>query len=56
VAEYEGGGGAVVRGIFGNGKVVLFSPHPEGSGEFGVDGEKLGSLVLLKNAIKWATE
>jgi len=56
VAESEGVGGAVVRGRFGKGKVVLFSPHPEGSGELGVDGERLGSLVLLRNAMSWILE
>lgn len=53
VAAYENGAGAIVRGSFGKGNVILFSAHPEGSREFGVDGEKLGSLVLLRNALSW---
>lgn len=34
--------------------VVIFSPHPEGSLEGGVDAEEYGALRLLQNAVAFA--
>ena len=52
-AVFDDGAGAAARGRFEKGKVVLFSPHPEGSSQFKISGRKLGSLCLLENALRW---
>jgi len=51
VAVYDDGSAAIVSAHYGEGLVILFSPHPEGSSEGGVDPEKLGTLRLLRNAV-----
>jgi glutamine amidotransferase PdxT len=56
LAVYEEGGAAIVCATYGEGKVVIFSPHPEGSLEGGVDPEKAGTLRLLKNAVVFASK
>jgi glutamine amidotransferase-like uncharacterized protein len=56
LAVYEEGGAAIVFATYGEGKVVIFSPHPEGSLEGGVDPEKAGTLKLLENAIAFASK
>jgi len=55
VAFYEDGGAAVVSSTYGRGRVIIFSPHPEGSMEAGVTPEDLGTLGLLANAIAFAS-
>lgn len=42
---------AIVESSYGAGKVIIFSPHPEGSSRFNVNPKKLGTLKLLKNTI-----
>jgi len=56
LAVYDGGGGAIVCSTYGQGKVVIFSPHPEGSLEGGVDPEEIRTLKLLGNAIEFASK
>jgi glutamine amidotransferase-like uncharacterized protein len=56
LAVYEEGGAAIVCATYGEGKVVIFSPHPEGSLEGGVDPEKAGTLRLLENAVVFASK
>jgi len=51
VATYDEEYAAIVCSTYGDGRVVVFSPHPEGSLEGGVDPIKLGTAKLLKNAI-----
>ena len=51
LATYEEGSAAIVCSSYGRGRVVIFSPHPEGSLEGGVDPERIGTLELLGNAI-----
>ena len=55
LAVYEEGGAAIVCATYGQGKVVIFSPHPEGSLEGGVDPEKAGTLRLLENAVEFTS-
>jgi glutamine amidotransferase-like uncharacterized protein len=55
LAVYEEGAAAIVWATYGQGKVVIFSPHPEGSTEGGVDPEKAGTLKLLENAIAFVS-
>lgn len=52
VARYENKTLAVVTSFFGKGKVVIFSPHPEGSITQGVKPNP-GTLGLLKNSIEF---
>jgi glutamine amidotransferase-like uncharacterized protein len=52
IAIYQDGSAAVVSSRYGGGRVILFSPHPEGSSEGGVDAEEIDSLRLLENALK----
>ncbi len=52
VARYKKDFAAIVWANFGKGKVILFSPHPEGNLENEIDPEKIGTLNLLKNAIR----
>lgn len=54
LAIYEKGSAAIVCSTYGGGRVVIFSPHPEGSLEAGIDPGKLGTLRLLQNAISFA--
>ncbi len=51
IAVYEDGSAAIVSARYGEGIVILFSPHPEGSSEGRVDPRELGTLRLLMNAI-----
>lgn len=53
IAVYENNMAAIVASSYGRGKVIIFSPHPEGSIEGKVDPEKLGTLQLLKNALSF---
>jgi glutamine amidotransferase-like uncharacterized protein len=55
LAVYEEGGAAIVCATYGEGKVIIFSPHPEGSLEGGVDPEVAGTLKLLENAVTFAS-
>ena len=54
LAVYEDGSAAIVCSTYGEGRVVIFSPHPEGSLEGGVDAEECGTLRLLENAVAFA--
>jgi glutamine amidotransferase-like uncharacterized protein len=56
LAVYEEGGAAIVCATYGHGRVIIFSPHPEGSLESGVDPEEAGTLKLLENAIAFASQ
>ncbi len=53
IARYDEKYAAVVCSRYGDGAVVIFSPHPEGSLEHGVEPEKLGTIKLLENAIEF---
>jgi glutamine amidotransferase-like uncharacterized protein len=53
IAKYNEDFAAIVASNYGKGKVILFSPHPEGSLENKIDPEEIGTLNLLKNAIDW---
>jgi glutamine amidotransferase-like uncharacterized protein len=55
LAVYEEGGAAIVCSN-GHGRVIIFSPHPEGSLEGGVAPEEAGTLKLLENAIAFASQ
>jgi len=55
LAVYEKGSAAIVCSTYGEGRVVIFSPHPEGSLEAGIDPAELGTLKLLDNAISFAS-
>ncbi|MFP4642356.1 MAG: BPL-N domain-containing protein [Dehalococcoidia bacterium] len=50
IARYKNGSCAAVSGHFGEGKVVIFSPHPEASISQGIE-PKPETLRLLKNSI-----
>jgi glutamine amidotransferase PdxT len=52
VARYDEDYAAVVHSKYGKGNVIIFSPHPEGSIENGIDPAKLGTIKLLENSIK----
>lgn len=52
VATYQNGKGAIVAGPYGKGKVVIFSPHPEGMKFRGIKPSP-HSLQLFKNAIQF---
>jgi glutamine amidotransferase-like uncharacterized protein len=56
LAVYEEGAAAIVWATYGQGRVVIFSPHPEGSLEGGVDPEEAGTLRLLENTIAFASQ
>jgi len=49
----EGDYAAIVASRYGQGKVVIFSPHPEGSKEGRIDPEEVGTILLLKNALEF---
>jgi glutamine amidotransferase-like uncharacterized protein len=55
LAVYEKGAAAIVCSTYGQGRVVIFSPHPEGSLEGGVDPKEAGTLKLLENAIAFVS-
>jgi len=55
IARYENGSLAIVTASFGGGKVVIFSPHPEGSITQGIK-PKPPTLRLLKNSIEFCRE
>jgi glutamine amidotransferase-like uncharacterized protein len=55
LAIYEEGAAAIVCANYGQGKVVVFSSHPEGSLEGEIDPQKAGTLKLLENAIAFAS-
>jgi hypothetical protein len=46
----------IVCSRYGQGKVIIFSPHPQGSLGRGVDPERLGTLKLLQNAVAFASK
>lgn len=54
LAVYERGSAAVVCSAYGKGRVIIFSPHPEGSLDGEVDPQRIGTLKLLENAISFA--
>lgn len=54
LAIYEKDSAAIVCSTYGEGRVVIFSPHPEGSLKAGIDPGELGTLKLLENAISFA--
>jgi len=56
LAVYGEGAAAIVCSTYGQGRVVIFSPHPEGSLEGGIDPEGAGTLKLLENAIAFASK
>jgi glutamine amidotransferase-like uncharacterized protein len=56
LAVYGEGSAAIVCATYSQGRVVIFSPHPEGSLEGGVDPEEAGTLKLLENAIAFASQ
>jgi len=56
LAVYGEGSAAIVCATYSQGRVVIFSPHPEGSLEGGVDPEEAGTLKLLENAIVFASQ
>jgi len=55
VAVYDEGSAAIACSTWGQGNVVVFSPHPEGSLEGGIDPQAAGTLRLLQNAIAFAS-
>jgi len=55
LATYADGSAAVVCSTYGKGRVILFSPHPEGSLKAGVDPIQIGTLRVLGNAIAWVS-
>jgi glutamine amidotransferase-like uncharacterized protein len=50
-AQFDKSSAAIVQSKYGKGSVILFSPHPEGSIDGGIDPEKTGTIDLLMNAI-----
>jgi glutamine amidotransferase PdxT len=56
LAVYGEGSAAIVCATYSQGRVVIFSPHPEGSLEGEVDPEEAGTLKLLGNAIAFASQ
>ncbi|MBS3763809.1 MAG: MBL fold metallo-hydrolase [Planctomycetes bacterium] len=56
LARYEDGGGAIVCGNRGKGRIVIFSPHPEGSLEKKVNPAETGTLKLLENAVEYVLQ
>jgi len=52
IAKYKSGRFAIVASSFGKGKVICFSPHPEGSISQGIK-PKPETLKLLSNALEW---
>lgn len=50
IATYRNGSGAITAASYGGGKVVIFSPHPEGSITQGIRPTP-DTLELLKNSI-----
>jgi Uncharacterized conserved protein len=52
VARYNEDYAAIVRSKYGKGNAIIFSPHPEGSIENGIDPDILGTIELLENSIK----
>ena len=52
VAYYQNGRLAIVSSFFGKGKVVIFSPHPEGCISQGIK-PKPKALKLLQNCLKF---
>lgn len=53
IAVYEDGYAALVRSSYGNGKVILFSFHPEGHFDGKFSPIKIGTLALLKKSIEF---
>ena len=52
IAKYKSGKFAIVASSFGKGKVICFSPHPEGSISQGIK-PKPETLKLLKNSLEF---
>lgn len=55
LARYTNGAAAVVSSMYKDGRVVVFSPHPEGSIEGNVDPATKNGLKLLKNAVRFTS-
>lgn len=55
LATYADGSAAIVCSTYGQGKVVIFSPHPEGTLRGRIDPGKTGTLKLLRNAVSFAS-
>lgn len=53
IAQYDTEHAAIVCARYVEGRVVIFSPHPEGSITWGIKPHTLGTLELLKNACEW---
>jgi glutamine amidotransferase-like uncharacterized protein len=56
LAVYRKESAAIVCATYSQGRVVIFSPHPEGSLEGKVDPEEAGTLKLVENAITFASQ
>ena len=55
LAKYKTGrDAAIVVAEYGKGKVILFSPHPEGNAQANIKPEEIGTLGLFKNAIDFS--
>ena len=54
IATYRSGKPAIVASSFGEGKVICFSPHPEGSITQGIKPDS-ETLKLLKNAVEFVS-
>jgi len=52
IATYENGAAAIVTSTYKKGKVILFSPHPEGSITQGYT-PQMDTMTLLKNSIEY---
>ncbi|HDJ66535.1 MAG TPA: hypothetical protein ENF33_02315, partial [Nitrososphaeria archaeon] len=51
IARYDEEYAAIVCSTYGKGRVLIFSPHPEGNLKERADPIKLGTAKLLENAI-----
>ena len=56
LAVYEEGPAAIVCSTYGEGRVIIFSPHPEGNLDERIDPQEFGTLKLLENALTFASK
>ena len=54
--DYKDEFAAIVFSKYGKGKVIIFSPHPEGNLRQKIDPQEIGTLNLLKNVINFAKD